>query len=351
MTAPYPAALSAQWRGLLHTMASLRLTLVLLLLLLLVAALLLDGSIPSLWLSLPLGLLTLNLLAAILTHPTFRREPALLAFHLALLALVLLIALGRLSYLTGQAEVTTGESFDETAVQRQSGPWHKDRLAQLQFRLDSFSIDYTPLAGAAQRNTTRAHIRWRDRNGQEQQDIVGDHRPLMLAGYRFYTTHNKGFAPFFIWQPGSGALQQGSVHLPAWPANEYKQALEWRIPNTAHQLWTELQFDEVILDPKQPSQFRIPKQHLLVVRVGEQRYALQPGQSIEFDDGRLTYSELRTWMGFAVYSDWTLPWLFAAGVMAVLSLGWHYWRRFAAQPWQAADATDAPAAARNKVMN
>lgn len=282
----------------------------------------------------PLVLLALNLLAAIAANPLFRRQPALLTSHLALLALVLLVALGQLTRLTGQAEVTVGEAFDSTSVIRQPGPWHQDRLDRVNFRLDSFTIDYTPNRGRAERDTTRAYLRWLDRHGVEQLGVVGDHRPLVLGGYRFYTTHNKGFAPTFIWRANGAAPQQGSIHLPAWPAHEYRQALEWTVPGTTHQLWSQLQFDEELLDPQHPSQFRAPKDHLLVVRAGETRHELTPGQSIDFPDGRLTYQELRTWMGFAVFYDWTLPWLLAAGVVAVLCLGWHYWRKFAARPWQ-----------------
>jgi cytochrome c biogenesis protein len=326
----------------LRALASLQLTLWLLLgLLLCTSIFLVARTTSSLWLALPLGLLSLNLLAAILTHPVFRREPALLAFHLALLTLVLLAAVGRLTYFTGQAEVTTGESFDKSVVVRQTGVWHSDRLAQLNFRLDSFVIDYQPLNGVVQRGATHARVRWRDTQGNERESVIGDHQPLLLAGYRFYTTHNKGFAPVFIWQAKDGKPQQGSIHLPAWPAHEFQQALDWNIPGTTHRLWTELQFDEVLLDPQRPSQFRTPRTHSLVVRMGEERHVLQPGQWLDFPDGRLTYKELRTWMGFAVYYDWTLPWLFAAGMMAVFSLGFHYWRRYASTPWLVTDESAA----------
>jgi hypothetical protein len=41
-------------------------------------------------------------------------------------------------------------------------------------------------------------------------------------------------------------------------------------------------------------------------------------------------------MGYTVFSDWTMPWLIAACILAVASLGWHFGRRFAATPWDAA---------------
>lgn len=318
--------------GAFGRVGSLRLTLVLLILLAAgVFAYLFYVDEP--WLiAAPLLLLALNLLAAIVANPAFRRSIALLSFHLALLLLLLLITVGRMTQLKGHTEVASGERF-EALVDVQSGPWHKSRLADVRFVLDRFTIDYIVVSDEVQRDTTRAYIRWRDHLGIEQKGVVGDHTPLTIYGYRFYTTPNKGFAPVFIWQDEHGISRQGVIHLPSYPAHKHTQSLDWTIPGTSHNLWTQLQFDEVILDPQRPSQFRVPKDHLLVVRVGERRHELKPGQSIDFPDGHLTYKELRTWMGFAVFYDWTLPWLFAAGLVAVLSLGWHYWRKFDAKPW------------------
>jgi cytochrome c biogenesis protein len=38
-------------------------------------------------------------------------------------------------------------------------------------------------------------------------------------------------------------------------------------------------------------------------------------------------------MGYLVFYDWTIPWMLSACVVAVLSMGWHFWRKFAAKPW------------------
>jgi cytochrome c biogenesis protein len=284
-------------------------------------------------LTLPLSLLVLNLLTAVVINPSFRRQPALLTFHLALLTLVLLVALGRLTYYTAQIEVTAGGTYSGDTVNHQVGYWHQEQLSQLSFQLDDFNINYVPHDGTIQRGATRAFVRWIDRQGHTRQGIIGDQHPLVLYSYRIYTTHNKGFAPVFIWQPNEGLPREGAIHLPSYPANEHKQALSWNLPGTAHQIWTQLQFDEVILGLDRPTQFRAPEEHQLIVRDAQYRYTLHPGDSIELSDGRLTYKGLRTWMGFAVFYDWTIPWLFSAGIIAVLSLGLHYWHRCAAKPW------------------
>jgi cytochrome c biogenesis protein len=94
-----------------------------------------------------------------------------------------------------------------------------------------------------------------------------------------------------------------------------------------------LQFDEVLLDPDRVSQFRLPTRHTLVVRIGDARQELVPGERMVVPGGVLVYERLSTWMGYTVFYDWTLPWLFAACMLAVASLAWHFWTKFAVQPW------------------
>jgi len=125
----------------------------------------------------------------------------------------------------------------------------------------------------------------------------------------------------------------GTVHLPAYPLHEYKQSLEWTPPDSKTPLWVMLQFDEVILDPGQTSEFHLPAKHRIVVRAGEQRQELKPGDKMQLADGVLVYDGLRSWMGYTVFYDFTLPWLLAAGFLAVLSLGMHFWVKFSARPW------------------
>jgi len=284
------------------------------------------------WLmAVPLLVGGLNLGAAVLTNPVFRRQTALLTFHLALLALVVLAAAGRLTYLKGQLELAEGEVFTGQLAQVETGPWHRLQLESAQFVNDGFSIRYEK---GVRRAETRNAVRWLDEAGHEQRAVIGDNEPLVRQGYRFYTSFNKGFAPVFVWHPADGsAPRRGSIHLPAYPIHEYRQALDWTLPGTQVALWTMLQFDEVLLDPKQVSQFRLPERHTLVVRVGEMRQELAPGARLSLPQGVLVYERLSTWMGYTVFYDWTLPWLFVACVLAVASLARHFWNRCAAQPW------------------
>lgn len=291
------------------------------------------AEVRSVWLlTVPLALLALNLACAVVTNPVFRRQTALLTFHLALIAIVLLAATGRLTYLRGQLELSSGETFHGALTQSEHGPWHRGRISEVSFTNHSFTIDYSP---GMKRDQTRNAVSWTDAAGREQHAVIGDQQPLVLGGYRFYTSFNKGFAPLFVWHPAQGAPQRGTIHLPSYPIHEYGQALEWSPPATGVKLWVMLKFEEALLDPARPWQFRPPREHALVLRVGDERRELEPGGRYTLPQGVLEYEGLTTWMGYNVFYDWTMPWLLAACLLAVASLAWHFRRKFAARPWEA----------------
>lgn len=349
----------------LHQLASLKLALVILLALgagVLTAYL---SEVRTTWaLVVPLALLAINLSAAIITNASFHRQKGLLVFHIALVAIVLLIAIGRLTYLRGTLELTNGVLFDGSLTSVEAGPWHLGRLRDIKFYQDGFEIDYlpgTPNQGfgtdkkqettaqvspaaasepvvtdtiGARRGATRNRVHWLDKKGEWQSAVVGDNEPLVIYGYNFFTTSNKGFSPLFAWTPNGGTPVTGAINLPAYPSNEFKQYLEWTPPGSNLKLWTQLQFDDVIINPYKPSKFRLPERHKIIIRQGNDRHELKVGDSIKFPEGTLTYQELTAWMGYNVDHDWTIGWLLAACVVAMLSLTWHFWRKFAARPWQ-----------------
>lgn len=283
------------------------------------------------WLVVPLAACACNLLAAIATNGAFRSQLPLLVFHLALLALILLLAVGRLTYLKGKAEVVEGGVFDGELVDVEAGPWHMNHLSQVKFVNDGFSVDYAP---GLRRGATRNRLRYADEDGMQRQVVIGDNQPLVVYGYRFYTSFNKGFAPIFLWhRKGAPQALIGAVHLPAYPLHEYEQAKEWTIPDTGLSAWVMLQFDEKVIDPEKADQFKAPKNHTVVLRVGDKRWELRPGNSAELPSGRLEYDGLRNWMGYTVFYDWTIPWLLATCLTAIGALGIHFWVKLSAKPW------------------
>lgn len=280
----------------------------------------------------PLLLLSVNLIAAVATNGVFRRQLPLLIFHLSLIALLLLVAAGRLTYLNGYAGVTEGSEFDGTLAESDAGPWHSGDLEKVRFINKGFSIDYAP---GLQRGPTRNAVNWQDGTGNWREAIIGDQTPLVIAGYRFYTTFNKGFAPTFQWTAKDGTSAYGSVQLPPYPLKEYSQAAEWSPPGGRTAVWIMLDIDEIVLSPEDHTQFRLPTEYTLIARIGAQRHELKPGDVLELDTGTLRFLGLRSWMGYRVFYDWTLPWLFAACAVGVASLSWHFWGKFVARPWDA----------------
>ena len=321
-------------RGMLALLGSVRLALVLIALLALAVLATYLDLLPGPWpLAAVLALVALNLGCAVLGNAAFRRQTPLLVFHLALMALVLLVAAGRLTHLKGRVEVSTGSAFEGVLTETEAGPWHRSRIAEVRFTNAGFTIDYHP---GIKRDRTANAVVWRDEEGRAQRAVIGDNQPLVLAGYRFYTSPNKGFAPVFTWIPMRGEPLRGTIHLPSYPIHEHGQALEWTLPGADATVWVMLQFDEVLLDPARASRFRLPGQHALVLRIGDSRHVLQPGGRLRLAQGELAYEGLTTWMGYTVVYDWTMPWVLAACLLAVGSLALHFWRKFDARAWSEA---------------
>ena len=312
---------------------SLRLTLAGLLALIAATTLVYQQELPdSRWLAPPMALLAANLLCAIVSTPKFRVQGPLLVFHLALLAMLVLAAAGQLSRLSGSVELTDGVPFSGRLDRERRGPLHVGRLEDVRFVSEGFTVNYAP---GPRREDTRNTVSWIDSAGRARRDIVGDDTPLVMDGYRFYTTFNKGFAPTFEWRPRAGEAVLAAVHLPAYPSEDFNQARNWTPPGGRTELWFLLDIDETLLDPATHSALRVPENYRLTLRHGEARHQLRAGEQIELPDGELRFLGLRAWMGYQVFYDWTMHWLLASGAVAVGALGLHFWRRFAAKPWDA----------------
>lgn len=323
----------APTRAAIAQLGSPRLTLALLALLALCVIAVSRDIAPAGWtLAVPLALLAANLAGAVFTQPKFRTQPALLLFHIALLAIVVLAAAGRLTYLKGTLELSDGEEFAGALTRQESGPLHGEALERIAFTNLGFAVHYEPGVKRAQTHNRVAYL---DAAGARRETVVGDDTPLKLSGYRFYTTPNKGFAPEFIWTPASGGPPlRGTIHLPSFPAQLTRQELEWTPPGASRSLITRLEIDERIIDIENAWVLRPPGEHALSISAGSERVALRPGESYRLPEGTLQYAGLRMWMGYSVFYDWTVSWMLAACALAVAALGWHYAARFRREPWQ-----------------
>ncbi len=315
----------------LRAIASLKLTAVLIVALAIAIAWSFETDVPATYsLAAPLVLLAANLLAAIATHPTFRHQAALLVFHVGLIAVLLLIAIGRLTYLQGRVELSQGEWFDGVIDARQAGPWHPGDVSRVAFTHDGFEIDYAP---GLRRGPTRNPIRWRDEDGVTRRVVIGDQVPLTMHGYRFYTSANKGFAPRFVWMPAVGAPVRGTVHLPPYPVFQFGQEVEWNLPGSSTPVHIRLEDASMLIDPWASGTFRKPSDPRLTIEIDGEVHRLRPGEHTALAGGTLHYEELSTWMGYTVHYDRTIHWLLAASLLSVGALAWHLRLRFLRHPW------------------
>ncbi len=288
-----------------------------------------NPETTSIWvLVAPLAFLALNLLAAILTHPGINRRKPLLVFHIGLLAMVVLAAVGRLTHFEAHLEMLEGNQFSsDDLIRVKAGIWHSGAIDEVSFVQGSYTVDYSP---GMVRGLTHSHVLAPNAKGDLEQRIVGDDRPLVLEGYRFYTSFNKGFAPVLTWSPESGESISGAIHMPSYPLFEYKQDNSWTPPGgEAIKFWlrldTGLDEDKAwVLDGRNAT-------GVLVVNVEGQRVELTPGQSVKMEAGSLRYDRLITWMGYKVFYDPTLYWMFFASVLSVMGLFVHFWRKFGVQ--------------------
>ena len=158
-----------------------------------------DEGASVLWLAAPLLLLALNLLCALACNPRFRRQGGLIVFHLCLLGVMVLGAAGRLASFKGRVEISEGQWFDPASVEMvQRGPWHpQQRMRDVSLRQGAIRVDYAP---GLRRGATISEVY----DGDGTRFTMGDTRPFRSAGYRLYTTSNKGYAVILGWNDDAG---------------------------------------------------------------------------------------------------------------------------------------------------
>jgi hypothetical protein len=268
----------------------------------------------------PLALLALNLCAAMACHPRLRRG-GLGMFHAALLVMIVLAGIGRLTQLDGRLEVTEGTEADPAQLQiSASGPLHGGGWQKIAFLQGRYEVNYAP---RMKRGKTHSEV-WLA--GDAAPRVVGDDTPMIIDGYRLYTTHNKGFAPLLTWQPASGEAVQAALHLPSYPLFDYQQTNDWAAPDGR-----KLRFWLRIEQPLQESAaWTLRPEDMpatLIVEAEGRRHELKPGESVQLAGALLRYERLLGWMGYRVFYDPTLIPLLVVSLAGALGLAWHLWGR------------------------
>jgi cytochrome c biogenesis protein len=315
----------------IHRLASLRLTLPGMLAL--AAGVLIsyrDVSASTAWLAIPLCFLAVNLFAAVLVNPRFRCQPALLVFHLCLLAVVLLATYSHLSSLQGRVEITEGQAFSAAAVEVvRKGPWHpRQRLDSVDFVQGPLRIEYAP---GLKRGRTASQLGISAVTSGGTVTTIGDNTPLQQAGYRIYTTSNKGYSAILTWIGNDGSRQTGAINFPSYPLNDWNQTNQWTGPAGNH-LGLELNLPPSHSFDRHWVLDGTPADTALTVMADGQRVRLAPGEALQLENGRLLFDEIRLWMGYRITYVVLLPWLFSAALVGVLALAWQFLARFYLRP-------------------
>jgi cytochrome c biogenesis protein len=279
----------------------------------------------------PLALLAINLAAAILTNPRINRQPGLLVFHVCLFTTVVLAGVGRLTHLDAHVEVALGQEFHSDLLQEvNKGPWHVGNLDKVSFTQGPYTVDY---AIGLRRGLTHSEVLVPGSNGRLESMDVGDDRPLVQERYRFYTTFNKGFSPILTWKPDKGRSITGRINMPSYPLFDYKQDNRWIPPGTNEEIKFWLQLDtgltleqDWVLDGRKTTA-------VLIVTSKDQRIELNKGEEAQLEHGVLRYDDLTTWMGYRVFYDPTIQWLFFVTVAGVFGLSHFFWTKLNLKPW------------------
>jgi cytochrome c biogenesis protein len=283
-----------------------------------------DAAIP--WLVLPLSVLAINLFAALVVRHAFRQQAALLLFHVGLLGVLLLVAANVLMRFDGSVEVVEGTAFDVAVVNDRGRGWlHPDRLDRVDFSQGPLEVRY--LSGL-ERDTTRSRVVVNQLDGTTTERNIGDRQGFTSHGYRFMTTHNKGYSLLVLWREVDGRETFGVVNFPSYPRFDWKQVNGWTTP-AGETLTLELKLAERIPE-EGPWMLRSRGVDFEVGIAGGARTekTIGPGQSLALAGGEITIVDLRLWMGYRIDYNPLLPWLLAAAFLSLGALAVHMAQKF-----------------------
>lgn len=315
--------------AMIRALASPRLMVAFFALMALAALIAARGDVAPTWAVLPVFLLLgINLGAAIVSHPRFRSDLPLLVFHLALLVFVSQLAWARLTYFEGRVALTVGSQFDGEWSRQQGGPLSHTPGSEIRFANDGFVERFSDKGDHL---GTFTRVLWQNAAGRSGISEVSDDQPLVLDELRIYPTRDRGYAPLFKWAPNAGNAEMGAVHLRDQGRGGFTPDGGWQLPN-GPEMWA-------MVEPLDATAARAPRRtrrdldaaslpHRLVVRVGSTRHEMRPGESIDLPSGRLTYTALRSWLGYRAAYDPAPTWMIASIAVAIASLIAYYARTF-----------------------
>lgn len=272
------------------------------------------------WIVAPLLALALNLLAALATNRRMRSQPWLAMFHVALLGICVLAGANVLTRMHGRVEMVEGQWFSAEEVEIvERGAWHSWHLHEAAFAQGSIEVDFAP---GMVRQRTRSQV-WTGEGASPLE--LTDTGSLTRSGYRFVPTANKGHALIVTWRGETGGELAGAVHMPSYPAMEWKQERQWRTP-----AGEELRF---VLKPAQRTSADAAwtlrgaaSPGMVSVQFADREVALARGQWLALKGGSLRFEGARLWIGYRIDYQPLLPWMLATAVLGIAALSAHFLR-------------------------
>lgn len=285
-----------------------------------------SNQVGTACVALPLFLLTVNLLAALLTSDVFRRQPALLVFHVCLLAIIVLLGANVLMRFDGHVELFEGEGFTPGSVQiEDKGFWHRLEMDDISFEQGPIQVEYLP---GLIRQRTSSEILKSTPQAKHRSILLGDRTSHEFNGYRFATSFNKGFALIITWIGDDGSNIRGAINFPSYPEYEWKQLNSWTTP-VGEEIEIELHIADTIASGKRWTLQSAGKRFSGTVRSDANGLVtLQPGQAARVQNGSIRVEELRLWMGYRIDFQPFLPWVFASAMLALVALAIHFQFKF-----------------------
>lgn len=275
------------------------------------------------WIVAPLAALALNLCAAVMVNPRIRVSPGLMVFHVGLLAICLLAGAGVLTRMHGRIEVVEGTAFDPSDVQIvERGFWHRGGAPRGAFVQGPVEVDF---ASGLLRQHTRSRVAV-PLAGRTLEFELSDTHPLKIDGYRFSPTSNKGYALLLTWRDDADAETTGAVHMPSFPALEWKQEQGWRTPAGEDVLFT-------LKPPARPAgdagwtlrSDGATGEVAVVLR--DSTTILKPGEWQSLRGGALRLEDVRLWLGYRVDNEPLIGWMLLAATLGIAGLSLHFYRR------------------------
>ncbi len=282
-----------------------------------------NAHIGYVWIALPLALMILNLLAALATNIRLQREPALIVFHLALVALCVLAGLDAATRFHGRVELVEGQNLQAAHVQVvERGVWHRLRLNEVELVQEAATVEFAPGLNRQQTRSVVSVVGEADTRRFE----LGETRSLILLGYRFATTSNKGHAMVLSWRDVNGSVTRGAVHFPSYPAQEWRQQKTWQTP-AGEEVTFGLQPN---IRPLADSGWVLRSRDLragVSLSVEGVQHPLSPGEWIALRDGALRFDELRLWMGYRIDYQPLIKWMLVVSLVAITALSCYFYKR------------------------